>query len=70
MLRIDYHAFNNIVLREDNMHILDYNIEERMLKRWGILQLEPLNNGHFAYDVVFVSDKHESMFQLQYGDRI
>lgn len=66
MLKIDYHTFNNLILREDSMHIMDYNIEDKMFKRCGIVHLEPYTE-RFQYGIEFVSDNHQSLFLLNYG---
>lgn len=61
-MKIMYLTMNKIF----NQHNIGYpNFEREARERWGMILMQDHRN--FSYDVTFETEKHKTMFLLQFG---
>lgn len=65
-MRISYWIMNDILIKHD---IKASITKQEVQRRWGMSRFEA-HQETFEYDIEFLSEKHEMLFILQFGDQL
>lgn len=65
-MRISYWIMNDILIKND---IVGSTTKQEVQRRWGMSRFEA-HQETFEYDIEFISEKHEMLFILQFGDQL
>lgn len=65
-MRISYWIMNDILIKHD---IRASITKQEVQRRWGMSRFEA-HQETFEYDIEFISEKHEMLFILQFGDQL
>lgn len=65
-MRISYWIMNDILIKHD---IRASITRQEVQRRWGMSRFEA-HQETFEYDIEFISEKHEMLFILQFGDQL